>query len=107
MNLNITIRPSVYTGHGTYNNAMDKFYSVTPPICSTISSYGHYYGSIKRRGDNGPDYAYCYNMDVFKRGKHKNNKHFSLYVYKIDLKLLDMLGLKIDQSPKHFRLVKK
>ena len=109
MKFNMTIRPTVYTGQGTYRNAIDKFYSVTPPsVCLTFSKYGNYYGSIKRRsGDSSPDYAYCYNMDVFKRGKHKNNKHYTLYVYKIDLRLLDILGAQINQHQKHFRIVQK
>ena len=107
MRFSTTIRPTVYTGQGTYRNAMDRFSSVTPLCCPTYSGYGNYYGPIKRRGDNGPDYAYCFNMDVFKRGKHKNNKHYTLYVYKIDLRLLDILGMKIDQHQRYFRIVPK
>ena len=105
MKFSTTIRPTVYTGQGTYRNAMDRFSSVTPLCCPTYSGYGNYYGSIKRRGDNGPDYAYCFNMEVFKRGKHKQNKHFTLYVYKIDLRLLDILGLKIKQNRMNFRVI--
>jgi hypothetical protein len=44
-------------------------------------------------------------MEVFKRGKHKQNKHFTLYVYKIDLRLLDILGLKIKQKHMNFQIV--
>ena len=108
MRFNMTIRPTVYTGHGTYQNAMDKFHSVIPKVtCFTVSGYGNYYGPIKRRGDSSPDYAYCFNVDVFKRGKHKNNKHYTLYVYKIDLRLLDILGMKINQHQRYFRIVPK
>ena len=107
MKFNVTIRPTVYTGQGTYDNAMNKFHSITPVVCLTFSSYGNYYGTLRRRGDSSPDYAYCYNMDVFKRGKHRKNKHFTLYVYKIDLRMLDILGMKIDQHKKYFRIVNK
>ena len=108
MKLNMTIRPSVYTGSGTHLDAMNRFHSVIPArTCLTFCSNGNFYGPIKRRGDNGPDYAYCFNMDVFKRGKHKNNKHYTLYVYKIDLRLLDILDMKIDQHQRYFRIVPK
>ena len=106
MKFNVNIRPTVYTGQGTYRSAMDRFSSVTPLCCLTYSGYGNYYGPIKK-STSGPDYAYCFNMDVFKRGKHKNNKHYTLYVYKIDLRLLDILGMKIDQHQKYFRIVPK
>ena len=93
MKFSTTIRPTVYTGHGTYRNAMDRFSSVTPLCCPTYSGYGNYYGPIKRRGGNGPDY--------------RKNKHYTLYVYKIDLRLLDILNMKIDQHQRYFRIVPK
>ena len=106
MNFKVNIKPTVYTGLGTSASAMDKFHRVTPAVtCFTISKYGSYFGTIKRRNDSGPEYAYCFNMDVFKRGKHKQNKHFTLYVYKIDLRLLDILGLKIQQNRMNFRII--
>ena len=106
MRFNVTIRPTVYTGQGTYRNAMDRFHSVTPFCCATYSVYGNYYGTFKSRGGDS-DYAYCFNMDVFKRGKHRKNKHYALYVYKIDLRLLDILGMKINQHQRYFRIVPK
>lgn len=106
MRFNVTIRPTVYTGHGTYRNAMDRFHSVTPLCCSTYSGYGNYYGTFKSRGSE-PDYAYCFNVNVFKRRKHRKNKHYALYVYKIDLRLLDILGMKIEQHQRYFRIVPK
>lgn len=106
MRLNVNIKPTVYTGYGTSASAMDKFHNVTPAVtCFTVSKYGSYYGPIKRRNDNGPEYAYCFNMEVFKRGKHRKNKHFTLYVYKIDLRLLDILGLKIQQHRMNFQII--
>ena len=106
MRFNINIKPTVYTGLGTSASAMDKFHNVTPAVtCFTISKYGSYYGLVNRRNDSGPEYAYCFNMDVFKRGKHRKNKHFTLYVYKIDLRLLDILGLKIQQNRMNFRII--
>ena len=108
MRFNVNIKPTVYTGYGTFYSAIDKFHNVIPALsCFTISKYGSYYGSIKRMNDNSPEYIYCYNIDVFKRGKHKNNKHYTLYVYKIDLRLLDILDMKIDQHQRYFRIVPK
>ena len=107
MKFNVNIRPSVYTGSGTHRDAMSRFRSVIPALtCLTVCSNGNYYGSIKK-STSGPDYAYCFNVDVFKRGKHKNNKHYTLYVYKIDLRLLDILDMKIVQHNKNFRIVPK
>ena len=107
MKFSTTIRPTVYTGQGTYRHAIDRFRSITPLFCPTYSEYGNHYSPIKRRGGNSPDYAYCFNMDVFKRGKHRKNKHYTLYVYKIDLRLLDILNMKIDQHQRYFRIVPK
>ena len=106
MNFKVNIKPTVYTGQGTSASAIDKFHRVTPAVtCFTVSKYGSYYGSIRRRNDNDPEYAYCFNMEVFKRGKHKQNKHFILYVYKIDLRLLGILGMKNEQHRMNFRIV--
>ena len=106
MKINVPIRPTVYTGQGTYRNAMDRFHSVTPICCATYSGYGNYYGTFKSKGAE-PNYAYCFNVDVFKRGKHRKNKHYTLYVYKIDLRPLDLLGMKIEQHQRHFRISPK
>lgn len=52
MRFNVSIKPSVYTGQGTYMNAMNRFRSVTPLCCcATYSEYGNYYGTFKSRGD--------------------------------------------------------
>ena len=106
MRFDVTIRPTVYTGQGTYRNAMDRFYSVTPLCFPAYSEYGNYYGTFKSRGSE-LGYAYCFNMNVFKRGKHRKNKHYALYVYKIDLRILDILGMKINQHQRYFRIVPK
>lgn len=107
MKLNMTIRPSVYTGSGTHLDAMNRFHSVIPArTCLTFCSNGNFYGPIKK-STSGPDYAYCFNMDVFKRGKHRKNKHYTLYVYKIDLRLLDILNMEIVQHNKNFRIIPK
>jgi len=106
MRFNVNIKPTVYTGYGTFYNAIEKFLHVIPSVsCFTGSKYGWYYAPIKRRNDNSPEYIYCYNVDVFKRGKHKKNKHFTLYVYKIDIRLLDILGMKVEQKHRNFRIV--
>ena len=108
MRFNVSIRPTVYTGQGTYRNAMDRFSSVTPICCChTYSGYGNYYGTFNSRGNSSPGYAYCFNVDVFKRGKHRKNKHYTLYVYKIDLRMLDILSMKIEQNQRHFKIIPK
>ena len=107
MRFNVSIKPSVYTGQGTYESAMDRFKSVIPiSYCATYSRYGNYYGTFKSKGAE-PNYAYCFNVDVFKRGKHRKNKHYTLYVYKIDLRLLDILDMKIEQYQRYFKFVPK
>lgn len=109
MRFSVNIKPTVYTGKGNSDDAMSKFHSVMPlATCFTISSkYGNCYMPIRKGNSSGPDYAYCFNMEVFKRGKHRKNKHFTLYVYKIDLRLLEILGLEIQQKRWNFRIVPK
>lgn len=104
----VNIKPTVYTGQGISDAAIDKFYRVMPSAtCFTISKYGNCYMPIKKGNSGDSDYAYCFNMQVFKRGKHRKNKHFTLYVYKIDLKLLDILGLEIIQKRRNFQIISK
>ena len=108
MRFNVSIKPSVYTGQGTYESAMDRFKSVIPiSYCATYSRYGNYYGIFKSLWCPGPSYAYCFNVKVFKRGKHRKNKHYALYVYKFDLRLLDILSMKIEQHQRYFRISPK
>ena len=106
MRFNVSIKPTVYTGYGTSLSAMNKFHDVIPSMtCFTCGKYGTYYGPIGRRNDNSPEYIYCYNVNIFKRGKHRKNKHFTLYVYRIDIRLLDILGMKVEQHRKNFSIV--
>ena len=105
MRFNVNIKPTVYTGYGTLNNAIDKFRQVIPSVsCLTGSKYGWYYAPVRRRNELYPEYIYCYNVDVFKRGKHKKNKHFTLYVYRIDIRLLDILGMEVEQNRRNFKI---
>lgn len=108
MKFTVKIKPSIYTGYGTKKDAFDKFRNCTTNVlCPTFSSkYGNYYGNVIHRG-SGPEYAYCYNLEVFKRGKYRKNKHFVLYVYRIDLRILDLLNMEINQHSKYFRIVPK
>ena len=106
MRFSVNIKPTVYTGQGTSESAMNKFRNVTPSAtCFTCDKYGNYYGPIKKSISSGPDYAYCFNIEGFKRGKHRHNKHFTMYVYKIDLRVLDILDLKINQKRMNFQII--
>ena len=98
------IKPTVITGWGTTFHAKDRFIrSIKGCFCSS-SQFGSAY--VDTFGIN-VKYVYGYNIEVFKRGKHRKNKHYALYVYKIDLRILDILGMKINQHQRYFRIVPK
>lgn len=103
MRIIYNIKPTVLTGIGTTRQAMYKLMnSVMPLLTKVYGSYGNGYEILT--GEH--DYVYAYNLQVFKRGKHRSNKHFILYRYQFPKAMLKQLGLKIDQYTDHFKLVK-
>lgn len=82
--------------------AIEKY--TTTRYCLTSGSRGqmNFFGWT----DFDHNIIYAYNVEYRKRGKYKNDKHFVVNVYSIDLEVLKVLGLSIEQNRYNFKLYK-
>lgn len=98
MKFTFGIRPTVITGYDTTNAAKERVqYSING--CFTFSSIGNAYMNTK--------YVYGYNIEVFKRGKHRKNKHYVIYRYVFPIEIFKLLNIEIVQGSRTFKIVRK
>ena len=113
MRFTFNIKPTILKGHGTTYHARIAFreYLGNEYFISSLTknNNGQYYGyhAYVDRWCIDPEYVYAYNIEVFKRGKHRGKyKHFDLYIYRIPVKLLKMLNLYVNQGDSTFKIQK-
>lgn len=82
--------------------AIDRY--ITTRYCLTTGSRGGM--NFSGWTDLTNTTIYAYNVEYRKRGKYKNDKHFVVNVYTIDLNVLKALGLSIVQNRYNFKLYK-
>ena len=103
MKLILRIKPTIIKGWGTTFHARER---VRKSIqgCFCYSSFGNAYtDSI---GIN-PKYVYGYNIEVFKRGKHRKNKHYVVYLYTFPIEMFKLLNVEINQGTRTFKIIPK
>ena len=102
MKFTIGIKPTIIRGCGTLKQAwgrIDKVFSGSSVYgCGYVDLHYH---SIK------PKYVYGYNIEVFKRGKHRKNKHYVIYRYTFPVEIFPLLNIKINQGNRSFKIVHK
>lgn len=94
--MKFTLKPySILEGKGTKKDAMYHLYYAfsMSPCANCYSTYGAYQEMITSRGN-----AWVYTIQVYKRGKHRKNKHYCIRVYKVPFAVLDFFKLKIIQK---------
>jgi hypothetical protein len=105
MDLRIKLKPRKYTIKAqNLNNAYyDFLYKLPAATCLTtgIKSNGSQY--TVRCNDRNKT-IYVWNVEVFKRGKHRKNKHYDFYVYSIPMDLLDIIKMDIQQKHRNFTI---
>jgi len=100
------IKPTVLTGNGTTNNAKERFRNSYRGMCLCCSSkFGVAY--VDNIRDGKEKYVFGYNIEVFKRGKHRHNKHYVVYRYTFPIEMFDLLNVKIEQGSRTFKIVPK
>ena len=52
-------------------------------------------------------YVYGYNIEVFKRGKYRKNKHYVIYKYTFPVEMFKILNLEINQGTRTFKITPK
>lgn len=95
----LVIKPTILTGYGTTRNAKEHVTGIL-----TFSSFGNAY-TQQYRGDI--KYVYGYNIEVYKRGKHRKNKHFVVYRYTFPIEMFKLLNVEIRQGSRTFKIVPK
>lgn len=105
MDLRIKLKPRKYTIKAqnlnyAYYQILDKLPALA---CFTYGSRGN--GSqFAGRYNNRNEMLYVYNVESFKRGKYRKNKHYDVYVYSIPMALLDTFKMDIHQNKRNFAL---
>lgn len=70
------------------------------------------YFTIGKRGgsrytgwcDHRNEKLYVYNVESFKRGKYRKNKHYDVYIYSIPMQLLDVVKMDVCQHNRNFTI---
>ena len=89
------IKPNVLSGYGTLKDARSRIQGV---LCVS-SSFGVCYRNTTA--------VYGYNIEVFKRGKHRKNKHYVIYRYTFPLEMFKLLNVEIKQGSRTFKIIPK
>ena len=106
MKLAIRIHPTVIEGKGTLNAAKIRFRDSISG-CFTCSSQ---FGSAWTNGfglSRNITKVYGYNIEVYKRGKHRKNKHYVIYRYEFPIEIFKLLNIEISQGSRTFKIIPK
>ena len=98
------IKPTILTGWGTTFAARERVRESIRGCFIYSSQFGDAY-TDSLRGDS--KYVYRYNIEVFKRGKHRHNKHFMIYLYKFPIDMFKLLNVEINQGTRTFTIKPK
>lgn len=101
----IGIRPTILTGRGTLRNAQARFRESIRGCFVYSTDFGDAWTNSFRRSNTTK--VYSYNIEVFKRGKHRKNKHYIVYRYEFPIELFKLLNVRIKQGSRTFKIVSK
>ena len=103
MDLRIKFKPRKYTIKAqnlnyAYYQILDKLPTLA---CLTIGNRSN--GTqFTGRYDCLNEILYVYNIETFKRGKYRKNKHYDVYIYSIPVQILDLVKMDIKQHNRNF-----
>lgn len=100
MKFTIGIKPTIIRGSGTLRQAKERINGVF----SISSTYGSGYIDHIR---HFPKCVYGYNIEVFKRGKYRKDKHYVIYRYEFPIEIFQLLNVEIKQGSRTFKIVHK
>lgn len=101
----IDIRPTILTGRGTLRNAQARFRESIRGCFVYSTDFGDAWTNSFRRSNTTK--VYSYNIEVFKRGKHRKSKHYIVYRYEFPIELFKLLNARIKQGRRTFKIVPK
>ena len=98
------IKPTIITGRGTTFDAISRVRdSIRGSYCYSSqfgSAYVDFFGHDAK-------YVYGYNIEVFKRGKYRKNKHYVIYRYTFPIEIFKLLNVEISQGSRTFKITPK
>jgi hypothetical protein len=100
----IGIRPTILTGWGTLRNAQARFRESIRGCFVYSTDFGDAWTNALVSNITK---VYGYNIEVFKRGKHRKNKHYIVYRYEFPVELFKLLNVRIKQGRRTFKIVPK
>ena len=98
------IKPTIITGWGTTFHARQRVRESITGCFTCSTKFGDAY-TDSLKGD--PKYVYGYNIEVFKRGKYRKDKHYVIYRYSFPIEMFNLLNLEINQGPRTFTIKPK
>ena len=102
----IGIRPTIFSGWGTLKDAQARFRDSIRGHFVCSSNFGDAWIDEFVLSKNITK-VYGYNIEVFKRGKHRKNKHYVIYRYEFPVELFKLLNVEIKQGNRTFKIVSK
>lgn len=106
MKFTIGIRPTIFTGWGTLKDAQARFRDSIRGCFTYSSDFGVAWTNGFVISKNITK-VYGYNIEVFKRGKHRKNKHYVIYRYEFPVEIFKLLNVEIKQGRRTFKIVPK
>lgn len=104
MKLIFNIKPTILTGYGTTKDAKSRVRNSIRGCLSTSTRFGTAYTDSLRS-----DYKHviAYNIEVFKRGKYRKDKHYVVYRYAFPVEIFNLLNIEIEQRSRTFKIKSK
>lgn len=98
------IKPTIITGWGTTFAARERVRQSIGGAFVYSSQFGNAYTDTIR---SNPKYVYGYNIEVFKRGKYRHDKHYVIYRYAFPIEMFKLLNVEINQGTRTFTIKPK
>lgn len=103
MKFTFGIKPTIFTGWGTIFHARER----VRHSLGGCFVYSSNFGSAWTNTFSNPTKVYGYNIEVFKRGKHRQNKHYVVYRYEFPIEMFKLLNVEIKQGTRTFKIIPK
>lgn len=107
MKFTLGIKPTILTGYGTTKNARERFVNSIRGCLTISTEFGTAYTDGFGTSRYPTRYVYGYNIEVFKRGKYRKNKHYVIYRYSFPIEMFKLLNIEIRQGSRTFKIVPK
>lgn len=101
------IKPTILTGYGTTKDAFTRFRNSVRGCWTSSTQFGTAYTDGFGTSRYPTQYVYGYNIEVFKRGKHRKNKHYVVYRYSFPVEMFKLLNVEIHQGNRTFKITPK